>query len=383
MTSQKHLFDLPDDIHYLNGAYMSPLMKSVQEAGIEGIKRKTNPSSISSDDFFNLAEEVKLKFGRIIHAPASQIAIIPSASYGLKSAVENIPLNTGTHAVVIANEFPSDYNTVAEWCKKNKKALKVIEAPKMMTGRAQIWTDKILEQINKETCAVVLSAIDWSDGTKFDLKIIGKKCKENNARFIVDGTQSVGAMPMDVVAFSIDALICAAYKWLMGPYSIGLAYYSEFYNKGIPIEDSWMNKSNANDFTKLTHYVDDYKAGAARYNVGEFSNFILLPMLDKALQQIAEWDADAIQDYCGNLINPLLNFLQENEYWFEENKYRANHLFGFLLSPLVNKEKLLLQLQSSKVFVSLRGDAIRVSPHLYNEAPDIEALIEVLKSNNR
>jgi selenocysteine lyase/cysteine desulfurase len=383
MTSQKHLFDLPDDIHYLNGAYMSPLLKSVEEAGIAGIKRKSNPSSISPGDFFSLAEDVKLKFGRIIHASASQIAIIPSASYGLKSAVDNISLNTGNHAVVIANEFPSDYNTVTEWCKKNKKAIKVIEAPKMMAKRGRMWTDKILEQINKETCAVVLSAIDWSDGTKFNLKMIGEKCKENNARFIVDGTQCVGAMPMDVVAFNIDALICAAYKWLMGPYSIGLAYYCENYNTGIPIEDSWMNKSNANDFTKLTRYVDDYKPGAARYNVGEFSNFILLPMLDRALQQIEEWDAVAIQDYCGNLINPLLNFLQENAYWFEEDQYRANHLFGFLLPDSVDKDKLLHQLQSSKVFVSLRGDAIRVSPHVYNEGPDIEALIEVLKSNNR
>jgi selenocysteine lyase/cysteine desulfurase len=383
MTSQKHLFDLPDDIHYLNGAYMSPLLKSVQEAGIAGIKRKSNPSSISPDDFFILAEDVKLKFGRIIHAPASQIAIIPSASYGLKSAVDNILLDTGNHAVVLANEFPSDYNTITEWCKKNKKALKIIEAPKIMSGRARVWTDGILEQINKETCAVVLSAIDWSDGTKFDLKMIGEKCKENNARFIVDGTQAVGAMPMDVAAFKIDALICAGYKWLMGPYSIGLAYYSEDYNTGIPIEDSWMNKSNANDFTKLTHYADDYKAGASRYNVGEFSNFILLPMLDRALQQIEEWDADAIQNYCGNLINPLLNFLQENAYWFEENKYRANHLFGFLLPNAVDKNKLLHQLQSSKVFVSLRGDAIRVSPHVYNERRDIEALIEVLKSSNR
>ena len=362
---------------------MSPLLKSVQEAGIVGIKRKSNPSSLTSDDFFTLAEEVKLKFGRIVHAPAIQIAIIPSASYGLKSAVDNIQLNTGTHIVVIANEFPSDYDTVMEWCKKNNKAPKIIEAPEVMTGRARAWTEGILKQINSETCAVVLSSIHWTDGTKFDLKMIGEKCKENNARFIVDGTQSVGAMPMDVVAFNIDALICAAYKWLMGPYSIGLAYYSEDYNTGIPIEDSWMNKSNANDFTKLTHYAEDYKPGAARYNVGEFSNFILLPMLDRALQQIAEWNADAIQDYCGNLINPLLNFLQENAYWFEENKYRANHLFGFLLPRSVNKDKLLHQLHRRKIFVSLRGDAIRVSPHVYNEPPDIEALIETIKSNNR
>jgi len=381
MTSQKHLFDLPDDIHYLNGAYMSPLMKSVQDAGIQGIKTKSNPSLLSSEDFFTLAEEVKRKFGKIIQAPANQIAIIPSASYGLKAAVDNIPSNTGDHAIVLANEFPSDYYTAAEWCKKNNKELKVIEPPSVLSGRALAWTDRILAQMNVNTCAVILSTIHWTDGTKFNLKMIGEKCREINARFIVDGTQSVGAMPIDVGELKIDALVCAAYKWLMGPYSIGLAYYSEEYNAGVPVEDSWMNKANANDFTKLTRYVDDYKPGAARYNVGEFSNPILLPMLDRALQQIAEWRADAIQDYCGNLIRPLLNYLQENAYWFEEDKYRANHLFGFLLPPSVDKEKLLHQLQSRKVFVSLRGDVIRVSPHVYNVAPDIEALIVTLKNN--
>jgi hypothetical protein len=82
MNSQKHLFDLPNDIHYLNGAYMSPLLKSVYDAGVEGMKRKLHPWKIKSEDFFSEAEGVKEKFGNLIHAPAQQVAIIPSASYG-------------------------------------------------------------------------------------------------------------------------------------------------------------------------------------------------------------------------------------------------------------------------------------------------------------
>jgi selenocysteine lyase/cysteine desulfurase len=109
----------------------------------------------------------------------------------------------------------------------------------------------------------------------------------------------------------IDALICAAYKWLLGPYSIGLAYYGEAFESGKPIEDSWLNRLNAEDFTKLTSYEDSYRSGAARYSMGENSNFILLPMLHKALDQIQEWGVPTIQDYSTELIQPLIRFLTQ------------------------------------------------------------------------
>ena len=381
MTSQKHLFDLPADIHYLNGAYMSPLLKSVYKEGIKGIQRKLNPSSIYAEDFFNQAEAVKQEFGKLINAPSQQIAIIPSASYGLKSAVSNIPTDTGDHAIVVGQDFPSDHYTMREWCRRNKKELKVIDPPTLTTGRAAAWNEKIINAITTETSAIILSTIHWADGTKFDLKKIGEKCKASNTYFIADGTQSVGALPMDVGTLQIDALVCAAYKWLMGPYSMGLAYYSETYNNGTPIEDSWMTRSNAQDFTGLTRYVDDYSPGAGRYNMGEFSNFIHLPMVERGLQQLQKWGIDAIQNYCSKLIQPLLEYLDDHGYWFEQDEYRANHLFGFLLPAKASKEFFLQELKKRKVFVSVRGDVIRVSPHVYNDKKDIQALIGTLEKN--
>jgi selenocysteine lyase/cysteine desulfurase len=360
---------------------MSPLMKSVVDAGVYGIKRKLHPWAIHSEDFFNQAEVVKERFGQLIHAPSQQVAIIPSASYGLKTAVSNIPGNAGSHVIMVSNDFPSDYYTVQDWCRANNKNIKVISPPEMWNGRGKAWNDSILEAITPETSAVVMSSIHWTDGTKFNLKQIGEKCKSMNARFIVDGTQSVGALSIDVMDMHIDALICAAYKWLLGPYSIGLAYYSEVYNNGVPIENSWMNRSNAKDFTNLTRYVDQYNDGAARYNVGEFSNYILLPMLDIALQQLNAWEIDPIQTYCGKLIEPLLFYLQENGFWFEDNAYRANHLFGFMLPARVDKGRLLRELLEQKVFVSVRGDGIRVSTHVYNDEKDVEALVQTLKHN--
>lgn len=314
----------------------------------------------------------------MINAAPQQIAIIPSCSYGLKSVVNNLPVDNGKYVVTVGEEFPSDYYTILNWCKRNEKKLKIILPTNSFTERGKIWNDKILESINIDTAVVILSSVHWADGTKFDLQKIGERCKEVNAFFIVDGTQSVGALAIDVSAFRIDALICAAYKWLLGPYSIGFAYFSEYFNQGIPLEDTWMNRSNADDFTRLTSYVDEFKPGAARYNVGEFSNFILAPMLNMALEQIIDWKINLIQEYCGNLVKPLVRFLKERNFWIEEENYRTNHLFGFLLPHTLNPGYLLEKLQERNIFVSLRSDTIRVSVHLYNTEEDIEALISTL-----
>ena len=358
LSSQKHLFQLPDDIVYLNCAYMSPMLKSVEEAGVKGIARKRNPASIRSVDFFNEAEETRARLGHLINAAPQQIAIVTSASYGLKSVVNNLPLNNGKYAITVADEFPSGYYTILNWCRKNNKELKVIYPPDSIDERGKKWNAKILEAINTDTAVVIISGIHWANGTTFDLQKIGERCKEMDALFVVDGTQSVGALPIDVTTYRIDALVCAAYKWLLAPYSIGFTYFSEYFNKGIPLEDTWMNKSNAGDFARLTSYVDTYKPGAARYDAGEFSNFILLPMFNAALEQIITWKVDAIQEYCNILVQPLVRILNEKNFWVEDENYRTNHLFGFLLPQTLSSAHLIEKLEERKIFVSIRGDAI-------------------------
>ncbi|WP_232826745.1 aminotransferase class V-fold PLP-dependent enzyme [Cognataquiflexum aquatile] len=379
MKNQKHLFQLPEDIHYLNGAYMSPLLRSVEEIGIEALIRKRNPTGIQPKDFFGNAEILKSNFGKLVNCPAKQVAIIPAASYGLSTAVKNLPKDNGNTALVVSEEFPSGYYAIEKWCRDNHKSLQTIKALETLEKRGERWNAAILEAINKDTAVVLMSTIHWTDGTLFDLAEIGRKCKKHNALFIVDGTQSVGALPIDVEACQIDALICAGYKWLMGPYSIGLAYYSEYFNNGIPLEESWVNRSNAQNFSGLTNYVDDYAPGAGRYNVGEYGNFILLPMMNAAIEQILEWKTENIQSYCHELTQPLIAYLRENGYWVEEDEFRAKHLFGFLLPPSISQETLLQKLQENKIYVSVRGKAIRLSTHLYNTEEDIAMLVRTLE----
>lgn len=379
MENQKHLFQLPENIHYLNGAYMSPLLRSVEEIGIQSLIQKRNPTSIQPKDFFETGEKVKANFGKLVNCPAQQVAIIPAASYGLTTAINNLPTDNGNTALVVSDEFPSGYYAIEKWCRDHGKQLKTIVAPEFKQGRGEIWNQRILDAINGDTAVVVMSTIHWADGTQFDLKSIGQRCKENNAFFILDGTQSVGALPIDVQECQVDALVCAGYKWLMGPYAIGAAYFSEYFNKGIPLEETWVNRSNAQQFSNLTQYVDDYAPGAGRYNVGEYGNFILLPMFNAALEQLLEWGVANIQTYCDELSQPLIDFLRSKGFWVEDDNYRAKHLFGMTFPKEVDSQQVLSQVQENKIYVSVRGKAIRISLHLYNTEKDITAFIDVLE----
>lgn len=379
MQHQQHLFQLPNDITYLNCAYMSPLLKSVEEAGIVAMARKRNPTTIQANDFFADAEKLRGMVGQLINAPAEQIALVPSASYGLATAVNNLPLDNGGHALVVGHEFPSGYLTVKKWCERHGKDLRVVSAPTQDAVKGQLWNEALLQSIHDDTAVVLLSSVHWMDGTRFDLAAIGQKCKVHDAVLIVDGTQSVGAIGIDVQACCIDALICAGYKWLMGPYSTGFGYFSPRFNNGQPLEETWLNRNNARQFSELTAYADGYTAGAGRYNTGEYGNFILLPMFNAALEQILAWGTDSIESYCGQLTQPLVAFLREHGFGVEEDAYRSKHLFGVALPKHITMSQLTALLQEHQIYVSVRGQSLRISVHLYNTEKDIDKLMAVLK----
>ena len=163
--------------------------------------------------------------------------------------------------------------------------------------------------------------------------------------------------------------------WLLGPYSIGLAYYSDAFNKGEPIEESWINRANSQNFAGLVNYENNYQPKAGRYSMGEYSNFTLTPMLQKSLEQIIEWGPENIQNYCSKINSKSIETLREKGCRIEEDSYRAQHLFGVYLPQHINLEKLKSNFKENEVFVSFRGKAIRVSSNVYNDSKDFEQLL--------
>ena len=100
---------------------------------------------------------------------------------------------------------------------------------------------------------------------------------------IIDGSQSIGALPYDNENIKPDALFTVGYKWLLGPFSLGRGYYGEYFDGGIPLEENWVNRKHSKDFQNLVNYTDEYGPIAARYNVGQNSNFHLVPILNETI----------------------------------------------------------------------------------------------------
>ena len=376
MQSHKHLFSLPSDITYINGAYMSPQLKSVEQVGLENVVRKSNPMSIAPQDFFTDRKRLKERFAQLIDAPDAQnCAIIPSVSYGIATVAKNCLLSQGDEVLLVDEQFPSNVYAWREKAQETGATITMITPPEAFEHRGKNWNTKILEAISTKTKVVAMAHIHWADGTLFDLVSIRKRANEVGAKLIIDGTQSVGALPFSVQEIQPDALICGGYKWLLGPYSLGMAYYADTFNDGQPLEYNWMSRLNSEDFSQLVNYQDEFQPKADRYCVGESSNFILVPMQIRAIEQLLDWGTDYIQTYCRYISVKAVDALRSKGCFIEEESYRAHHLFGVYLPDHIDLKVLQERFRQNDISVGIRGKAIRVSPHVYNTEKDFEKFI--------
>lgn len=381
LPNQKEQFRLPKNINYLNGAYMAPMLKSVEKIGHEAVSKKCFPYQITGNDFFEDTKKLKQEFATLAAIDDAQnVAIIPSVSYGIATVANNINLTIADEIIVVSEQFPSNIYSWQKLADKNKAHLRIIKAPANFKNRGKRWNETILNAITDTTAVVSMPHVHWADGTLFDLKAIRAKTKLHNALLIIDGTQSVGALPFSVKEIQPDALICAGYKWLLGPYAIGLAYYADTFNNGNPIEENWINRKNSENFSGLVNYQPQYQPKAGRYNVGEMSNFILVPMLIKAIEQLNKWQPQHIQAYCKAISKEAIKEIKSLGCFIEEEHYRASHLFGIYLPKHINLDKLKAAFSKQNTYVSFRGNAIRVSPNVYNTEEDFEKLITCFKS---
>ena len=377
LTNQKHLFDLPEDVTYLNIASLSPSFKSIKEAGLRAVKEKSKPYLIPSSDFFNPVTELKQLFAQLINVnDYNRIANIPSVSYGLATIAHNISLKENSEIVLIEEQFPSNYYVWEKLAKKHNAKLKIVQQE--INGK--LWNEAILNAINDNTGLIALGNIHWANGTIFDLKAIRKKTKQHDALLIVDGSQSVGALPFSVEEIQPDAMVCAGYKWLFGPYGCGYAYFGSYFDDGNPIEENWANRLGSENLTNLTNYESNYKALANRYSVGEHGSFIYIQMQIAAISQLLKWKVSDLQEYCHKITVSSISELNKVGCEIEEDTYRAKHLFGIKLPESIDKNALKERLTHEKIFVSFRGDYIRISCHLYNTEAHFEKLTKCILS---
>ncbi len=380
----KSRFNLDPDIHFLNCATCGPYSKGVEAAGVQTIQNFTaHLHQLKPNDFFERAWSVRGLFSELIHgSDPERIAIVPSVSYAMAVMARNLHrkpnLKAGQHILIVGGEFPSDVYAWDRVCQELSLDLITVPMPQNVSNLTQAWNEQFVAAINSDTALVVVPHVDWQFGTKFDLMAISAKAKSVGALLAIDGTQSVGALDFDVSAIQPDLMVAVAYKWLMGPYATGLAYFGEFFDDGIPIEEHWALRQDSNLFHKLTDYQPVYQPKAFRYNMGQHAQFVQMPMLEVALQEKLEWGVNHIQGHCQALWASIVPQLESLGIVLEAETDRAHHLVGLRLPASTDLMAVAQSLAARQVFVAVRGTGLRVAPNIYNNFDDMNALVEAL-----
>ena len=372
LESQRHLFDIPDEVAYLNCAYMSPNLTAVRVAGEQAIARKSRPWRIVVDDFFEDGEEARRLFASIVGGDAEGVALIPAASYGIGVAAANLPIGPGRSVVVLAEQFPSN---VYPW--QEAVAAGGGEVRFVPRQPDHDWTAAVCGAIDEATAVVALPNGHWTDGSIVDLAVVGEAARAAGAALVLDLTQSLGAGPFVMSVVQPDYVISAGYKWLLGPYSQSFMWVAPQHRRGRPIEFNWIARADSDDFAGLVNYRDDFLPGARRFDVGERSNFALLPMALAAMRQIVSWGVDAVAAYTAGLTAAVEEQAAALGLDPIPAGRRLPHLIGVRF-PGGLPDGLSARLAAAGVFVSIRGDSIRISPHVYNTPRDVDRLFALL-----
>ena len=372
LENQRELFEIPEEVAYLNCAYMSPQLRLVREIGERAVAHKSRPWEITPGDFFKDVEKTRALFARLVGASAEGVALIPSVSYGIAVAAANVKVEPRNNILILEDQFPSNVYAWRELAVRKGARLVTVPRP-----ADHDWTSAVLGHLDENSAVVAVPNCHWTDGSILDLARVGARAREAGAALVVDGIQSLGAHPFDVAEVGPDFLVASAYKWLLGPYGIGFMYVGEEYRDGVPIEHNWINRRGSEDFSGLVDYEEVLQPGARRYDFGERSNFVLLPMANGALRQILDWGVENVSETIGRLTDLIEEEAKRHGIEAIPAKRRARHMVGLKLGSSA-PEDLATRLAEERIFVSVRGETVRVSPHLYNTAEDVGRLFAVL-----
>jgi selenocysteine lyase/cysteine desulfurase len=372
LGSQRHLFEVPEEVAYFNTANMSPLLSAVEAAGKFGLARRAAPWRISADDWFEDVERLRESYSTILGTDAAGVALIPATSYGLAVAARNITANYGDQVLVLAHEYPSNYYTWRRFCLRTGAELVVAQRE-----RGGTWTDAVLAHLGDRTRVVAVPNVHWTDGSLIDLDAVVLGARRLGAVIAIDASQSLGAMPFDISTLRPDFVVSVGYKWLLGPVGIGCLYVDERYRDGEPLEENWINRAGSDHFAALVEYSDEYRLGARRFDVGQRTNFGAVPMAIAAAEQLRKWTIAGVAASLQAATDQIAQNVEAIGLATSSREQRGPHMLGIEL-PREVASAVGDQLVAGGVVASARGGSLRIAPHLHITRHDIDRLLSVL-----
>lgn len=369
LTAYRSLFPHTGDQIYLNHAAVSPLSTKVTAAIQDHLIQRSTGDIDVYPGFSRFLTSLKDKIGRFIGASASDIAFTTNTSDGLNILANAIRWKRGDRIILYERDFPSVTQTFSRFGHEGV----VIDFIRDRNGRFD--ADDVRRLIRPETQLVCLSQVQFLTGLRLQLEEIGALCHERGILFAVDGSQSVGAVALDVKKMKIDFLAVGAQKWMMAPMGTGFVFASEELRTMLnQAYVGWLSVENPWDLFNLNQRL---ARDARRYESGTL-NALGLVGLGAAVDLLTEIGIHKIESQVVGLATYTSDRLVSQGYRTALN-YRDDHHSGIVSFIVQDPVTLADQLKAEKITLSAREKYLRVSPHFYNTRDDIDRMLEALK----
>lgn len=371
MDDYRALFSDFDGWAYLNAARQGPLPTPARRALREAERQFANPAHLDDQTRFTGADIVRSKFAKLIGANDDAIAIGTGTGFGLGLAASSLPLGSTDEVLIGPNEYISLPTAVLSAATHRGFAVRRLDPENPF-----FTVDDIERALTPHTRALMVSAVSYERGYYADLRALGDFCRTHNLYFVVDACQAAGSVPLDAPELGIDVLATGAYKWLLAPYGIGLAYVSERARHAMHSATPSYHSVLDFDWPKL-----DLRRNASAFDVPQAAAPLHMWPLAASLDVINKVTVERIYEHTVRLSDQLLEHLPEPI--VVASSLERVHRSPILVLELPSEQtaaRLNAQLRRAKIHLTQRGPYLRVAPHIYNTPDDIERLARSLRS---
>ena len=366
LAAVRQQFPIVEDCIYLNHAAVSPISRRVQAA----ISEQATLHMLTADGAGGIAHPAYQR-GRalaaaLINGAPSRIAYIQNTSHGLSQIANGLPWHEGDNVVLNSMEFPSNYLT---W---TKLAASGVEVRLVDVPDRKFTVDKLRPHVDGRTRVVAVSQVQYYSGYQVDLAAFGQLCHEHNALLVVDGTQSIGAVQLDMASSGVDALVVSAHKWMLGPLGIGFMAFSEAAFSQIDVSImGWLSVAEPFAFRREHDYLPD----GGRFEPGTENAPGRFGLVAR-LEEITETGADVIEARVLALTDYLCEALESGGFRITTHR-GAQEKSGIVTytHDSIPSQTMYERLGNANIKASLRSGAIRISPHYYNSEAEIDQVI--------
>ena len=374
LTSQRALFDLPDDICYLNAASYGPLPLATVEAAREAVTRKSRPWLIDAAFATGQYERARKAAAGLINADPDDVALTASVSYGVATAAKILTVPRGSRVIVLQDDHSSP---VLEWLAR--AGAEGFSVDKVASPADHDWTRALLETIERPGAPPIavasISSVQWADGGVLDLDRIAPELRKRGAALLVDATHGAGVIEFDVRKLDPDFVVFPTYKWLLGPYGRAFLYVAKRHQGAVPLEQTSAGRRGIDSEGDVYFKDIDYVGNARRFDMGERDHFISLEMASLGIERMTAWGCKAISERLAMLTARLSDRLRSNRIDIPETNVRAPHIVSIGFRDGM-PQRMVENLAAEQIYVAPRLGRIRVSPHVYNDEADIDRFVE-------